>query len=225
MDILKIIQYNCILQLSRNIKFYVTEEFVKAGYFTKNEKLTKLKIQSKGIDLIAKEIKFNSNIIYNSCLVIKNKNKVGISNVKKFLKNIKQKNNAILFNNPISIKTISGDLSGVKLIWTVDARKALEFSKNYIPTTDILLVNIKWNNIGAFYFFPKESQVRVFNNLGVKKYLKLPKKGTNPRGVEITKKALELLTLDKYAMSIPINWKREEIRYRIYDRWLELWKK
>ena len=97
MDILKIIQYNCILQLSRNIKFYVTEEFVKAGYFTKNEKLTKLKIQSKGIDLIAKEIKFNSNIIYNSCLVIKNKNKVGISNVKKFLKNIKQKNNGILF--------------------------------------------------------------------------------------------------------------------------------
>ncbi len=151
--------------------------------------------------------------------------KFGEENVKMDIPITEADIDAILFNNPISIKTISGDLSGVKLIWTVDARKALEFSKNYIPTTDILLVNIKWNNIGAFYFFPKESQVRVFNNLGVKKYLKLPKKGTNPRGVEITKKALELLTLDKYAMSIPINWKREEIRYRIYDRWLELWKK
>ncbi len=32
-----------------------------------------------------------------------------------------------LFNNPISIKTITGGLNGIKLIWTVDAQKAKEF--------------------------------------------------------------------------------------------------
>jgi hypothetical protein len=39
---------------------------------------------------------------------------------------------AKLFGNPISIKTITGKgLSGVKLIWTVDAQKAKEFQDNY----------------------------------------------------------------------------------------------
>lgn len=151
--------------------------------------------------------------------------KFGEENVKTDIPITRADIDAVLFDNPISVKTISGDLSGVKLIWTVDARKALEFSKKYIPTTDILLVNIKWDDKGAFYFFSKEGQTRVFNNLGVKKYLKLPKKGTNPRGVEITKKAIQLLIVDKDTMFIPIDWKREEVEYDIYDRWLELWKK
>lgn len=151
--------------------------------------------------------------------------KFGEKNVKTDIPITESDIDAVLFNNPISIKTISGDLSGVKLIWTVDSKKALEFSKKYAPTTDILLVNIKWNSIGAFYFFPKESQARVFQKLGTKKYLKLPKKGTNPRGVEITKKAVELLVSDKDTMFIDINWKRIEVKYNIYTRWVELWRK
>ncbi|MCP4261935.1 MAG: hypothetical protein GY774_31200 [Planctomycetes bacterium] len=35
-----------------------------------------------------------------------------------------------VFNKPISIKTITGNLSGVKLIWTVDAAKSKEFGEN-----------------------------------------------------------------------------------------------
>ena len=36
-----------------------------------------------------------------------------------------------LFGVPISIKTITGKFSGVKLLWTVDAQKAREFRENY----------------------------------------------------------------------------------------------
>lgn len=151
--------------------------------------------------------------------------KFGEENTKTDISITESEVDVILFSNPISIKTISGSLSGVKLIWTVDRQKALEFSKNYQPEIDILLVNINWGGKSAFYYFPKESQVRVFKKLGAKKYLKLPKLGTNPRGVEITKKALELLTMDKETMSIDIIWERRNVKYNIYDHWVELWKK
>jgi hypothetical protein len=151
--------------------------------------------------------------------------KFGEENVKTDIPITKPDVDVMLFNEPISIKTISGDLSGIKLIWTVDSRKALEFSKNYRPRTDILLVNIKWNSVGAFYFFSKEGQNRVFEKLGTEKYLKLPKEGINTRGVEITKTAVELLIKDKDTMHIDISWERKEFKYNIYSRWLEFWKK
>jgi hypothetical protein len=52
-----------------------------------------------------------------------------------------------LFGNPISIKTISGKTpSGIKLLWTVDTQKAIEFSKTYIPNCDMLFVQINWDS-------------------------------------------------------------------------------
>lgn len=151
--------------------------------------------------------------------------KFGEENVKTDIPITEPDLDVILFNDLISIKTISGNLAGVKLIWTVDPQKALEFSKNYRPKTDLLLVNINWGGTSPFYYFSKESQIRVFEKLGVKKYLKLPKKGTNPRGIEITQKALELLVKDEDTMFININWERREVKYDIYDRWVELWRK
>lgn len=98
-----------------------------------------------------------------------------------------------LFGKPISIKTITGkSLGGVKLIWTVDAQKAREFYENYYPHCDILLVQINWNDLGGFYYIPLEAQQTLFNEIGREKYIKLPKPGTNPRGVEITKEALSI---------------------------------
>ena len=45
-----------------------------------------------------------------------------------------------LSEHPISVKTITGEsLSGVKLIWTVDAEKAREFLETYYPRYDMLL--------------------------------------------------------------------------------------
>ena len=128
-----------------------------------------------------------------------------------------------LYSNPISIKTISGNLGGVKLIWTVDPQKAFEFSNNYFPSVDMLLAQIKWGGVGALYYFPVTSQVKVFNQIKRENYIKLPKQGTNPRGVEVTQKALEKLTEEKNTKMIGISWKRGEANHGIYDRWIELW--
>ncbi len=151
--------------------------------------------------------------------------KFGEKNVKTNIPITKAEIDVILFNKPISIKTISGNLAGVKLIWTVDPQKALEFSQKYHLSIDLLLINVNWGERGSFYYFPKESQARVFNKLGRQKYLKLPKQGTNPRGVEITKEALELLTKDEDITFIDIDWKRKKIKYAAYDRWVQLWGK
>ena len=149
--------------------------------------------------------------------------KFGESNVKTDIPITEPETDVILYEKPISIKTISGSLGGVKLIWTVDARKALEFSKNYYPSKDLLLAQINWSGTGYFYYFPISSQVRIFDKIGRKNYIKLPKKGTNPRGVEITKEALELLGQDSEIKKIEIDWKRGEPNQSVYDRWLELW--
>lgn len=130
----------------------------------------------------------------------------------------------ILFGQPISIKTKTGKgFSGVKLIWTVDAQKAKEFRENYFPCCDILFVRIDWNSMGGFYYIPLEVQRKLFGRMDREKYIKLPKPGTNPRGVEITKEALSLLVEDEETRVIEIYWNRSEIDYSPYERWVDYW--
>ncbi|MDI6751668.1 MAG: ThaI family type II restriction endonuclease [bacterium] len=130
-----------------------------------------------------------------------------------------------LSGQPVSIKTITGrGFSGVKLIWTVDTQKAREFCDGYSPHCDILLVQIDWNNIGGFYYIPLDVQKRLFREMGRKDYIKLPKPGTNPRGVEITKEALSTLIKDKDSKVIEIHWQRTEIDYSPYKRWVDYWR-
>jgi len=130
-----------------------------------------------------------------------------------------------LFGKPISVKTITGNsFSGVKMIWTVDAEKARQFSEEYQPSYDILLVQINWGKEGGFYYIPINAQKRLFDKIGRKKYIKLPKAGTNPRGVEITKEALTNLVEDSETKVIEINWQRSEIKFNPYKRWVDLWK-
>lgn len=129
-----------------------------------------------------------------------------------------------LFDQPISIKTFSGNsITGVKLIWTVDAQKAKEFMDKYQPSCDMLLAQINWNGLGGLYYIPLEVQVKYFKKLGKYSYIKLPKAGTNPRGVEITKQALSLLISDRNAKSILVEWNRVENNISSYKRWVELW--
>jgi len=132
---------------------------------------------------------------------------------------------AKLFGKPISIKTITGKgFGGVKLIWTVDTLKAKEFRENYYPHCDILLVQINWNNVGGLYYIPLDIQKRLFDRIGKHDYIKLPKPGTNPRGVEITKEALSSLVGDGESKNISINWQRTKIEFNSYKRWVDLWK-
>jgi len=129
-----------------------------------------------------------------------------------------------LSEHPISVKTITGkSLSGVKLIWTVDAEKAREFLENYYPRYDMLFVQIVWNDIGGFYYIPIEAQKRLFEKIGRERYIKLPKPGTNPRGVEISKEALSKLVGDKETKVIEVSWQKSDVEYKPYQRWIDYW--
>jgi len=126
--------------------------------------------------------------------------------------------------NPISIKTITGEKpNGVKLIWTVDTDKAKEFSETYLPSCDMIFIQINWYNVGGFYFITKETQLEVLKKSGRRSYIKLPKAGTNPRGVELSGQALQGLLQHKDTLSIPINWKKEIVDFKPFKRWIELW--
>jgi len=130
-----------------------------------------------------------------------------------------------LFGEPVSIKTITGKgFSGVKLIWTVDAQKAREFRENYYPHCDILLVQINWGSTGGFYYIPLEAQRKLFDSISRNRYIKLPKPGTNPRGVEITKEALASLVKDNLSKVIEISWQKTKIDYNPYKRWVDYWR-
>ncbi len=129
-----------------------------------------------------------------------------------------------IFGEPISIKTITGKgIGGVKLIWTVDSYKAKEFSENYNPHYDILFIHINWDNIGGFHYIPWEVQKKLYDRIGRQNYIKLPKSGTNPRGVEINKEALSRLIADAESYNIPINWKKTNTEFNSYKRWVDLW--
>lgn len=130
----------------------------------------------------------------------------------------------IVFDIPYSIKTLSNSLSGLKLIWTVDAKKSLEFAKKYKPSCDMIFVFINWDKIGGVYLIPKEVQTKIFNELGRSNYMKLPKEGTNPRGIEMRVKALRKIMTDNKTQCITIDWKKEQIDFDNLERWIELWK-
>ncbi len=132
----------------------------------------------------------------------------------------------IVFKEPISIKTVTNKkIVGVKLIWTVDAQKALEFINKYKAECDMLFVHINWNGDGGMYLIPKEVQTEILNQYGKEFYFKLPKQGTNPRGVEITNQAINKLTEHSQTKMIKINWFRgDDENYTPYDRWVDLWK-
>jgi len=66
-------------------------------------------------------------------------------------------------------------------------------------------------------------QRKLFDRIGRNGYIKLPKIGTNPRGVEITKEALTSLVKDNSSKSIGIRWEKTKINYNPYKRWLDYW--
>ncbi|MCB0230721.1 MAG: ThaI family type II restriction endonuclease [Anaerolineae bacterium] len=131
-----------------------------------------------------------------------------------------------VFGEPVSIKTITrSTLGGVKLAWTVDAQNALDFARHYTPSCDMLLAQINWNSLGYLYLFRQSQQLDVMRTLGKQGYMILPKAGTNPRGVEVSAKALRMLASNVQCPKIEIQWHRNEIDYDPYDRWLTLWRK
>ncbi|MEK6705613.1 MAG: ThaI family type II restriction endonuclease [Bdellovibrionota bacterium] len=129
-----------------------------------------------------------------------------------------------LFGHPISVKTITGGgFSGVKLIWTVDTQNARAFQESYYPSSDILFVQIVWGGEGGLFCIPVETQRQLLEKIGCERYIKLPKLGTNPRGAEISKEALQSLIRDEGTKVIKVNWQKPEMDYRPYQRWVDYW--
>ena len=125
----------------------------------------------------------------------------------------------------LSIKTATGiRIPGVKLIWSVDAQKALEFKNEYEPVCDLMLVQLNWHGVGNMYLFPIQTQKDVLEALGRDVYIKLPKQGTNARGVELSGPAISSLMQAKTSLKIPIDFVRGDVDYTAsYKRWLDLW--
>jgi len=149
----------------------------------------------------------------------------GEENIKTNLGITQSEKDVIIFDEPISIKTVTNKkIVGVKLIWTVDAQKSLEFINNYLPECDMLFVHINWQGKGGLYLISKEIQQEILAQFGKEFYFKLPKAGTNPRGVEITNQAINKLAEHPNTKKIEIDWTRvDSVQYSSYDRWVEEW--
>jgi hypothetical protein len=129
-----------------------------------------------------------------------------------------------LYKYPISIKTFTGKKwNSVKLIWTVDSEMAKEFKENYFPQCGMLLAHINWGSLGGLYYFTLNSQRNTLQQIGRERYIKLPKPGTNPRGIEISIEALTQLSLQKDTLKIPLIWEKHNIEYNTFNRWINLW--
>lgn len=130
-----------------------------------------------------------------------------------------------VLSHALSIKTITGKtIKGVKLVWTVDPKKAREFYENYDPSCDILLVQVNWGGVGGFYHIPLDTQRKIFRHIGRERYITLPKPGTNPRGVELSKEAVHMFLEDDNTRRILISWTKRDINFDPYKRWVDMWK-
>jgi len=130
----------------------------------------------------------------------------------------------IVAGKNLSVKTITGN-GGVKAVWTVDAESSKNFIDSYTPKCDILLIQIWWGeNKNSIFFIPLDAQKEIFNSLGKEKYLKMPKAGTNPRGVEFSKEAIQKMLQHPKTLKMKINWIKQDIPYNVYKRWIDFWK-
>jgi len=71
--------------------------------------------------------------------------------------------------------------------------------------------------------FSQDIQNDVINRMGRESYLKLPKPGTNPRGVEISTEAIRELANHPESRRVLIQWEKTEILFDPYKRWLDMW--
>ncbi|MHA1723393.1 MAG: ThaI family type II restriction endonuclease [Promethearchaeota archaeon] len=95
-----------------------------------------------------------------------------------------------------------------KLIWTANYRKAIEFYENFIPSCSIILLLFQKKARGLYYFLLK--LLIVTHNKLNELFLKKPKKGTNPRGVELSTKAFNEMIKSPLYKKISIDWENIE---------------
>ena len=201
-------------------KLFNDEEFAKKIQRLLPELFEIAEIESSRAGRIGMEVGNLRERILVSMLI----HKFGIENVDTEIPTTEPEVDVKVSGRPLSIKTITNKyLTGVKLKWTVDTSKSKEFLTLYKPTCDLLVARIQWDSTGGLHFIPQNVQESYFEEYGKDNYLKLPKPGTNPRGIEISRIALESLANDKESRTIEINWNKRNIDYDPYKRWLDYW--
>lgn len=126
----------------------------------------------------------------------------------------------MLFGEPLSIKTLTGKIkAGFKLKWISDEKVIKKFHEEYYPSCDILFAWIKWNTYKGIYYIPVEDQIKIFEEVGRDVYLKVPKTGTNSRGVEIRKHILLKLINNGMTPQIKIGWEKSKINDISHEEW------
>ncbi len=149
--------------------------------------------------------------------------KFGKENVDTDIPITEPETDVIVGNKEVSIKTITAN-GGVKAVWTVDAQSSQNFINNYKPKCDILLIQIWWNlEKDSFFLIPLEVQEEIFKKLGKNSYFNLPKAGTNPRGVEFNKQAIEQMLSHPKTLKLRIKWDKGNLKHNVYERWVDYW--
>lgn len=158
--------------------------------------------------------------------------KLGEQNVKTDIPTTLREVDVLVFGEQVSIKTITGS-GGIKASWTVDAASVQDFLHSYRPSCDLLLVQIKWDltqsqlvrglHPGGVFHISQETQLKILRQMGPEAYVKPPKLGTNPRGPEITRMAVERLIGDSETFCVDIHWRTASVNITPFTRWIELW--
>ena len=148
----------------------------------------------------------------------------GKNNVNVDISITNQEADVIVYGTLLSIKTKTKSLSGVKIVWTVDWDVSEKFIKQYNPSTAILFALIDWGReIDGLFYIPVYIQQQIFDEVGRDQYFKEIKHGTNPRGVEFSQYAMNRMIHHSQTLSIKIDWKYNETKYDIYEKWDQCW--
>lgn len=149
------------------------------------------------------------------------------SDVVKFPPSTSSEIDVLVNGNPVSIKTKMNAASGagVKLVWTSDWDRVDQFVDEYMPTSHLLFINVTWGEESGFYLIDRSTQRELWRDMG-RDYFKIPRRGTNPRGVEMSREAMLAIQGHKDTLSMMILWNRPDSLLRdrhLYGRWVDLW--
>ena len=85
----------------------------------------------------------------------------------------------------------------------------------------MLFSHINWDGEGGLHYFTKDIQKSVLVEIGRLEYIKLPKPGTNSRGVEISTQAIRILAEHPRSMKITVKLEKKENQFDSYKHGLE----
>lgn len=125
-----------------------------------------------------------------------------------------------VFEDLLSIKTfMNNGYNGIKIFWASDNKTVKKAVEQYVPQNHFLISNINWgSNKGGLYLINLETQMELFNSIGVENYLKV--NNGNNRGISIQTDVLKQLLSHKNTKKIIIDWGEPKLNYNIFERWI-----